>query len=410
MRTQKVMIRMVLALFFLCCFRSEARALIAFDQNYNFNFRFNTPGARANAMGGAFIGLADDATAAYSNPAGLTILKKPEISLEYKHAEYENTQYDSTGTAYHFDEEGNGLSFLSLVIPTRKATFAVYRHQLLNITNDYTLVPLQYTAETDIEAVTYGIGMGLELLPHRLSLGLSVGFTRLGYYYTSDIYPDQSLTYPPTFKYLVDSEDDAENYTLSLLWNPIGKLNIGLVYRQGPEFKTTFETLSDPNVNGRFESSRSAKNTLKVPDVYGLGVSYQFSGGLTLLADVNRILYSDLVKDFVFPNGETLFAGLRTSDYTVEDRTEFHIGVEYVFFRADAPFALRAGYYSKPEHRITYKGINADERNIAQEGESDNIFTMGAGGTFLNNVQIDVAASIGDFEQEYTLSFVYRLD
>lgn len=67
-------------------------ALIAADNNsFNLNFRFNNPGARANGMGGAFIGLADDATAAYTNPAGLTILTEPEVSIEYKIGEYDNT-------------------------------------------------------------------------------------------------------------------------------------------------------------------------------------------------------------------------------------------------------------------------------------------------------------------------------
>src|SRR3954468_3606225 len=45
-------------------------------------FNFGNPGARSLAMGGAFLGLADDASAAESNPAGLTILRKPEISIE----------------------------------------------------------------------------------------------------------------------------------------------------------------------------------------------------------------------------------------------------------------------------------------------------------------------------------------
>ncbi|MFN2441641.1 MAG: hypothetical protein ABR517_03050, partial [Thermoanaerobaculia bacterium] len=35
-------------------------------------FNFRNPGARSLAMGGAFLGLADDATAAEANPAGLT--------------------------------------------------------------------------------------------------------------------------------------------------------------------------------------------------------------------------------------------------------------------------------------------------------------------------------------------------
>src|SRR5262245_64338372 len=45
-------------------------------------FDFLNPGARSLAMGSAFSGLADDATAAFTNPAGLLALTRPEISLE----------------------------------------------------------------------------------------------------------------------------------------------------------------------------------------------------------------------------------------------------------------------------------------------------------------------------------------
>src|SRR5437660_8575752 len=45
-------------------------------------FNFGNPGARSLGMGGAFLGLADDASAAEANPAGLTILRKPEVSIE----------------------------------------------------------------------------------------------------------------------------------------------------------------------------------------------------------------------------------------------------------------------------------------------------------------------------------------
>ena len=38
-------------------------------------------GARAMGMGGAFIAIADDATAASWNPAGLIQLEKPELSI-----------------------------------------------------------------------------------------------------------------------------------------------------------------------------------------------------------------------------------------------------------------------------------------------------------------------------------------
>src|ERR1051325_8553322 len=45
-------------------------------------FNFGNPGARSLGMGGAFIGLADDASAAEANPAGLTILRKTEFPVE----------------------------------------------------------------------------------------------------------------------------------------------------------------------------------------------------------------------------------------------------------------------------------------------------------------------------------------
>src|SRR5437899_12914531 len=67
---------------------SLALALPAAAQNTDIEslaglqFNFGNPGARALGMGGAFIGLADDASAAEANPAGLTILRKPEVTLE----------------------------------------------------------------------------------------------------------------------------------------------------------------------------------------------------------------------------------------------------------------------------------------------------------------------------------------
>ena len=44
-------------------------------------FDFVNPGAKSLALGGAFTGLADDATATFANPAGLTLLLGPELSL-----------------------------------------------------------------------------------------------------------------------------------------------------------------------------------------------------------------------------------------------------------------------------------------------------------------------------------------
>src|SRR5512134_3950359 len=50
----------------------------------DFRFNFINPGARALGMGGAFVPISDDSTAALSNPAGLVWLKRPEFFQEFR--------------------------------------------------------------------------------------------------------------------------------------------------------------------------------------------------------------------------------------------------------------------------------------------------------------------------------------
>src|SRR5436190_18966730 len=47
-------------------------------------FDFINPGAKSLALGGAFAGVADDATASFANPAGLTLLGGPAVSVEIR--------------------------------------------------------------------------------------------------------------------------------------------------------------------------------------------------------------------------------------------------------------------------------------------------------------------------------------
>src|SRR5204863_6634438 len=61
-------------------------------------FNFGNPGARSLGMGGAFLGLADDASAAEANPAGLTILRKREVTLEVRN--YQEEQLFSTSGTF----------------------------------------------------------------------------------------------------------------------------------------------------------------------------------------------------------------------------------------------------------------------------------------------------------------------
>ena len=144
-------------------------ALTDRDPDSVFKFNLSPPGARSLAMGGAFIALADDATAAYTNPAGLTnlTLGGSEVALEVRQLRFTNSFVDGghisaiPGTPAHISGTGvdvgggpmrdqpglvrdqtssklSGLSFLSFgwVLP-RGLTLAFYRHELANFEASY---------------------------------------------------------------------------------------------------------------------------------------------------------------------------------------------------------------------------------------------------------------------------------
>src|SRR5215472_10782626 len=95
-------------------------------------FNFGNPGARSLGMGGAFLGLADDASAAEANPAGLTILRKPEISIEARNY-LESQLFTTTGTfpdvtrtAFNHYSRRAELTFASAVYPIGNFTIGAY--------------------------------------------------------------------------------------------------------------------------------------------------------------------------------------------------------------------------------------------------------------------------------------------
>ena len=102
-------------------------------------FNFGNPGARSLGMGGAFLGLADDASAAEANPAGLTILRKPEVSIEARNYLEQQlfttsgTFPDITRTAFTHHSDRAVISFASAVLPIKnKFTIGAYFHEPLN--------------------------------------------------------------------------------------------------------------------------------------------------------------------------------------------------------------------------------------------------------------------------------------
>ncbi|MFA6957566.1 MAG: hypothetical protein WC538_16970 [Thermoanaerobaculia bacterium] len=363
-------------------------------------FDFANPGARALGMGGAFVSIADDASAAESNPAGLTLLRKPEVSLEVRRTTM--SQYFDTGGYYpdltttDFSATDRDISFASAVFPHEKSSFAVFYHAALDLQNSidtigryptptYFLGPngapltyaecqtrsdcvegqiYPYSTSVDISLKTFGFAAAHDF--GKVSVGAAVRhstFSEVASSYRVDV----DLPGQPTFLitqqnggrlYGNDSDDDI-TWTLGLKWRPSAAWNVGAVYKKGPEFPApVFSTNTSTHASQPLDLIGNTK--FSVPDVASVGVSWHPTSNLTLGADVSRINYSVAADDFVSVievvyDGEQLVKVDGVKGYEADDATEIHAGVEY-YIQTRVPFAIRAGWWRDPAHAITYRG------------------------------------------------------
>jgi long-chain fatty acid transport protein len=422
----------VFFLFLICSVLTNiANALELNRQVQNLDFRFNNPGARANGMGGAFIAAADDATAAYSNPAGLTILKNPEIAVEAKLTKYKSSVYslafdDDLGESRIVEVENDNrvanISFLSLVYPGKDAVFSLFRHELASTDTDSEFIGIigrtSTKANQQMSIVTLGFSAGFKV-NNRLSLGAGISFSELNIMNTF-VYDSRAVPPGPAN----DPSDSATHGTVGVLWNPTEKLSFGATYKYGPEFnyKVTSVVRGQPNF----------KDKMKVPDIYSFGIAYRPTPSLLMLSDINYILWSQLGKnlgttfqhyysDGVAGHPLTLIYD-ETQNFAIDDGLDIRAGFEYVMPISGMPFAIRSGYHYSPQHSIYYKRDMAFEDHYGSYFQSFNnhiyypkkkdehIIAFGFGFVPKSNLQFDFSGSWSDKSNEYTASAVYRFE
>jgi long-subunit fatty acid transport protein len=430
-------------------------------------FNFGNPGARSLGMGGAFLGLADDASAAEANPAGLTILRKPEFSVEGRN--YQEQQVFSTSGTYpdisrtafsHYSQRVD-VTFASFVYPVKNFTFGVYYHeplrnegsgQVVPIRNDFTgqiktNVPdfylptdgvsgpvtrqqcidlntknptriacsgytiLPFLSAVDIHEKTFGFAGAWKI--GKLSVGGTVRYHRFGEtaftFRVNDTFDFDSISVQATSDITKNNQTakDVHDVTFAggFKFEASDKLSFGGVYKQGAKYQTpTFAANSDTN----FDFVKVADTTFHVPDIYGVGISFRPIPVLTINADAVRVKYSNLVDAFVSINQSVRDAG---NPFVAKDATEAHLGAEY-FFSTKIPFALRAGYWRDPAHSIQYNGPLNDPNRVAAailfpKGSNHNHVSAGAGLAW-PRFQIDFGYDRSDLYRVGSISAVTR--
>jgi len=406
-------------------------------------FDFLNPGARSLALGSAFVGLADDATAAFTNPAGLTILSLPEVAFELRGRGIEtpylqqgrlsgtltNQGIDTvSGPRYGIaDSDRFGPGFISFVYPHRN-TFAVagYRHQFTTVDATFATQGVFQTNPVvgDIRETALQATQSLEITNYGVSLAFrptstwSIGAGMSTYTFDFDAtytrfvtFPQyQPATYEPnraTFEGLLTGDDVSFGANAGVIWMPTGSFQAGAVYRRAPSFAFQ-QSLRDlpsgtPSVTA---------GTFQVPDVFAAGAAVRPTDSTLLTAEYTFVDYHALKNDYIDvqarPSG-------RESQFAIDSGSEFHIGFEYVFVSLPLTPALRAGYWWDPAHSISYAPHDppdnaTDERFAAYlpPGAGLSHYTFGGGIPATRHFEINGAADLSSRRKFYSISAVVR--
>ncbi len=356
------------------------------------------PGARSLGIAGAFVALADDATAAFSNPAGLVQIQRLEVSLELR------GEVDLGGpSGGAISRTGASLvGFASFVYPRKRFSLALYYHQLVDLGVSTTSVaPLtaeSFWLQNGSAALAMSVG-GLAAayqVRENLSVGLGVSSYALD---LSGRFEEIAVTGTTGVGIrLAVLEGTASDLALTagVLWDFAPAFRLGGFYRQGPRFEVGFQGFFGPaaGIPLPAEPVRRRRTPIAFADTFGAGIAWRtLRDRLTLSFEWSHIDSSRTLS--------RLDRGLfDTASFTLDDGDDLHLGGEWIFLRSKPVIALRAGLWredSRPLRRLgrAAPGFSAtDHRSVGI-------------GLAWKRFQIDLAADWWAAAGLGSLSFVY---
>lgn len=351
----------------LLCFAQIASAQVA-------GVDFNTlgGGAKARGMGGAFMGVADDVTAVFWNPAGISQIKKTEFAMEFKNTLNKGTS-KANGINYEFDHSYGSIDFVSFAYPfkfsDKNSAFAVAYQRLADLYSLEENQSYRYESRGGLDAITTAIGINLN---PQISLGLSVNFILNGM--------DQTLLDKANSSWVENSTSfSGVNFNLGTMYHYRDRFNLGFV------LKTPFDLTQREKIEGAYGISLpEGKGKLSMPLIFGIGSSFEATEKLTLALDFESKRYSksEQVKPSWLYHQNLSLADQADTTYNLgwKDCNQIRLGAEYLWSTDLGTIPLRAGYRNEPR---VYSDVSGDQI-------VGNVFCLGLG-LVLDKISFDMA-------------------
>lgn len=319
-------------------------------------------GSGARALGqSAFIAVADDATAASWNPAGLINLERPEASLV---GAWRSTTYDySSGSAILSSnrdswEEGQ-INFMSYAHPMNVGNtdmvLSVNYHQVYDFGLDFHCTvntdPAWTCSASSKGAISaYSLAAGFAMPSHpQITFGASFNWHTQSFlnsyaWQTRVTWSEQEPFYSRT-----ETFDDFRgyNFTLGLLWDAYERqehlLTFGLVLHTPFTAEVDRETR-----DSLYPTPQDEHLDMDFPLSLGAGVNYRFSDRFSMAFDVDWKQWSEF-KQTDQDGNESPPIGDGVGD--IADTLALRLGGERLWFSrpgGQSVYALRGGVFYEP--------------------------------------------------------------
>ncbi|NOX89905.1 MAG: transporter [Calditrichaeota bacterium] len=321
-------------------------------------FSIYEQGSRATALGGAFIARADDPSAVFYNPAGISQLSGWQISVGTTaiQPQFSFTGPSTMDSKFYTEAKKNVFFpthlYLSYSIkPWLTAGFGFYSPFGLATewgTKEHPWVGRLLTTRTELQTFYYNPVIAAKLTDN-LSAAAGVSLVQANVEMEKDVFfTPRNLFGHSKLK----ANTTGFGINLGLRYTFFKRLHLGAVYRSSVtlnfndgEARFTFPTTTDPIINNEvsslFPAKTKAKSKLVLPATFGLGIAYEATENLSF--EFNYVYmgwhtYDRLKVTFADPVGgekETV------SPRNYSDSFSLRFGIEY---RLDPHFTLRAGY------------------------------------------------------------------
>jgi len=354
----------------LLCFAQIASAQLA-----GVDFNTTGGGARARGMGGAFLGVANDVTAIFWNPAGISQIKEAEFIMEFKNTLNQWT-LKSNSQESKFDHSYNSINFVSFAYPfkfsDKNSAFAVAYQRLADLYSLEESQSYRYESRGGLDAIT--TALGINLTP-QISLGLSVNLILNGV--------DQTMLDKAHSSWEENHTSfSGLNFNLGTIYHYRDRLNLGFVLR------TPFDLTQREKITGAYAISLpEGKGRISMPLIFGMGSSYKATEKLTLALDFESKRYSmsDQVKPGWLYHQNLSLASQADTTYSLgwKDCNQFRLGAEYLWSTGLGIIPLRAGYRYEPR-------VYSDASGHQIVG---NVFCLGSG-LVLDKISFDLAYEV----------------